>query len=538
MRKDAAHGHARSHTPGGRSGQWEQSRPPTIERVGSDAVVSGPTGSAAVAGGSVGAVDAAVTVLRAGGSAVDAALAAAFASAVTEPVLSSLGGGGFLLHAPVDGDTELLDFFVTVPGLGGYEREPHVETVGVDFAKAGPAAAASVQVFHGGWGTVAVPGCLDGYLDAHRRWGRLPLGDVVAPAAALARRGVVLSAVPRRFLTLVIDLLALTPESRDLFATADADGTYVNPAYADLLHALAAGELTSQEDPAYGGVLVDAAAARGGLLTQADLAAYTPVVRAPLTTTRRRVRVSTNPAPSAGGPIVLDALDRLGDAGAGIDWASLAAAQSDAVDAHRRRGVVPTGTTHVTVVDAEGSFAALTTSNGSQSGTVVPRWGVTLNNMLGEEDLQPGEPLPPGARLGSMMAPTMLAWPDGRRAALGTGGSERIRSAILCVLARMIDEGDDLASAVAAPRVHVGGDGTVHVEPGLVDADLEALSALVESRGWALDPWPTTNIYFGGVHAVHRDADGSVTAVGDARRGGAAAVVLPDGRVLRDDSDA
>jgi gamma-glutamyltranspeptidase / glutathione hydrolase len=506
--------------------------------VGSDAVVSGPPGSAAVAAGSAGAVDAAVSVLRAGGSAVDATLAAAFASAVTEPVLSSLGGGGFLLHGPVDGDPELLDFFVTVPGLDGAPRAAHVETVGVDFAKTGPAASASVQVFRGGWGTVAVPGCLDGYLDAHRRWGRLPLGDVVSPAASLARAGVVLSTVQRRFLTLVIDLLELTPESRDLFAQTAVDGRYANPAYADLLHALAAGELTSQADPAYGGLLVDAAATSGGLLTRADVDAYSPVPRAPLTTTRHGVRVSTNPAPSAGGPIVLDALHRLGDAGSGIDWASLAAAQADAVGAHRRRGVVPTGTTHVTVVDAEGSFAALTTSNGSQSGTVVPRWGVTLNNMLGEEDLQPGEPLPPGARLGSMMAPTMLTWPDGRRVALGTGGSERIRSAILCVLARMIDEGDDLARAVAAPRVHVGGDGTVHVEPGLADADLHALGVLVGSRGWALDPWPTTNIYFGGVHAVHRDADGSVTAVGDARRGGAAAVLLPDGRALRDDKDA
>ena len=178
-------------------------RPPTIDGVSSDAVASGPPGSAAVAAGSAGAVDAAVAVLRAGGSAVDAALAATFASAVTEPVLSSLGGGGFLLHAPVDGDPQLLDFFVTVPGLGGGAAEPHVQTVVVDFAKAGPAAASSEQVFHGGWGTVAVPGSLDGHLEAHRRWGRLPLAEVVAPAAALAREGVELSPVQRRFLLLV-----------------------------------------------------------------------------------------------------------------------------------------------------------------------------------------------------------------------------------------------------------------------------------------------------------------------------------------------
>ncbi len=511
---------------------------PTIDGVSSDAVVTGPPGSAAVAAGSAGAVDAAVHVLRAGGSAVDAVLAAAFASVMTEPVLSSLGGGGFLLHAPADGEPELLDFFVTVPGLDGTATEPRVETVVVDFAKAGPAASTSEQVFHGGWGSVAVPGALAGHLDAHRRWGRLPLGEVVAPAAALAREGVVLSPVQRRFLVLVSELLRLTPESRELFSRTEIDGTYRNPAYAALLDALAAGTVSAQDDPAYAVPLVHAAQERGGLLTAADLAAYTPELRAPATVARGDARVWTNPAPSAGGPIVLDALSRI-TAGGRTEWASVAAAQADARAAHRRPGTVPTGTTHATVVDADGAFAALTTSNGSQSGAVVPGWGVTLNNMLGEEDLQPGEPLPPGARMGSMMAPTLVAWPEGRRVALGTGGSERIRSAVLCVLARMIDEGDHVAAAVAAPRVHVSGDEVVHLEPGLEDDELAAIARLVESRRWpAYDAWPTTNIYFGGVHAVERDADGSVTAVGDARRGGAAAVVRPDGEVVRAWSEA
>ena len=500
--------------------------------MSSDAVVTGPPGSAAVAAGSVGAVDAAVEVLRAGGSAVDAVLAAAFASVMTEPVLSSLGGGGFLLHAPVGGEPQILDFFVTVPGLGDTVGEPHVETVVVDFAKAGPAASTSEQVFHGGWGTVAVPGSLAGHLDAHRRWGRLPIADVVAPAARLAREGVVLSPVQQRFLLLVTELLRLTPESRDLFSRTEIDGFYQNPAYADLLDALAAGTITQQEDPAYAVPLVDAARERGGLLGHEDLAAYAPELREPATADRSGARVWTNPAPSAGGPIVLDALQRI--ATGGTEWASVAAAQADAREAHRRPGTVPTGTTHVTVVDADGSFAALTTSNGSQSGAVVPGWGVTLNNMLGEEDLQPGEPLRPGARMGSMMAPTLVAWPDGRRVALGTGGSERIRSAVLCVLARLLDEGDNVATAVAAPRVHVSGDEVVHVEPGLHADELASIAALVEARGWpAYDAWPTTNIYFGGVHAVQRDADGAVTAVGDARRGGAAAVLRPDGEVVR-----
>ena len=134
--------------------------------------------------------------------------------------------------------------------------------------------------------------------------------------------------------------------------------------------------------------------------------------------------------------------------------------------------------------------------------------------------------------MGSMMAPSMLAWPDGSRVVLGTGGSERIRSALVCVLTRLVDDGSDLADAGDAPRVHVGSDEQIHVEPGLTPHDLESLARLATERGWPdVDAWPTPNVYFGGVHAVRRAADGTVTAVGDARRGGAAAVLLPDGEV-------
>jgi gamma-glutamyltranspeptidase/glutathione hydrolase len=502
-------------------------------------VVHGPPGSAAVAGGSAEAVAAAIDVLRSGGSAVDAVLAAAFATTLTEPVLSSLGGGGFLLRAPAGGAAEVLDFFVAVPGLGRSAR-PGLEGAGeasagagvqevvVDFAKAGPAAGASRQVFHGGWGTVAVPGAFAGYLDAHARWGRLPLADVVAPAARLARDGVELSAVQRRFVTLVADLLALTPESARLFAGLDRAGAYRNLGYADLLDAVARGEVAGAWDPAYADELLRGAAVHGGLLSAADLEAYAPVLRDPLVLERGDARISTNPPPSAGGAIVLEALRRYDAGRGGPRWHEVAAAQAEARLAHRGRGQVPTGTTHLSVVDRDGGVAALTTSNGSGSGTVVPRWHVPLNNMLGEEDLQPGEPLPPGARMGSMMAPTLLEGSDGSRTVLGTGGSERIRSAVLGVVLRLVDEGAGLADAVSAPRVHIGSDHQVHVEPGLPEAALAGLDRLAGERGWpGVEQWPTPNVYFGGVHAVSRARDGSVTAVGDARRGGAAAVLPP-----------
>ncbi|MDO8309045.1 MAG: gamma-glutamyltransferase [Actinomycetota bacterium] len=495
------------------------------------AAVHGPPGSAAVAAGSAEAAGAAVEALRSGGSAVDAALAAALAAAVSEPVLTSLGGGGFLLHAEPGRAAEVLDFFVAVPGLGQGGAEPHVARVVIDFASGGPAATASEQAFHVGWGTVAVPGCFAGYAEAHRRWGRLPLAALLAPATHLARAGVGLAPVQLAFERILRDLLLLTPDSRALFADVDATGRYANRDYARLLEAWGSGSLAGPDDPAYAGRLLEGAHAGGGLIGAEDLAAYSPVLREALAVRHRGVEISTNPGPSAGGRIVLDALSRLSSSGA-VAWGDLVTAQADAVEAHRGRGQVPTGTTHISVVDAGGTVAALSTSNGSGSGTVVPHWGIPLNNMLGEEDLRPGDPLPPGARMGSMMAPTMLRWPDGSTVAMGTGGSERIRSALVCCIARLVEDGASLEEAIAGPRAHVAAEGVVHLEPGFPQAAIDEITSTSTSRGWpAPERWPQQTVFFGGVHAVSRAAEGSVRAVGDTRRGGAAAVLLPDGSI-------
>lgn len=132
-----------------------------------------------------------------------------------------------------------------------------------------------------------------------------------------------------------------------------------------------------------------------------------------------------------------------------------------------------------------------------------------------------------------MMAPTMVALADGSHAVLGTGGSERIRSALLGVLLRLIDEDMSLADSIAAPRVHVSSDGTLHHESGLSPADEAALQALANERGWGdVSRWPGANLFFGGVHAVRRTTDGAVEAVGDARRSGSVGVVHPDGTIV------
>jgi gamma-glutamyltranspeptidase/glutathione hydrolase len=180
------------------------------------------------------------------------------------------------------------------------------------------------------------------------------------------------------------------------------------------------------------------------------------------------------------------------------------------------------GTTHVSAVDADGMVAALTSSNGVTAGFVIPGTGIQLNNMLGEADLNPGgfHATPPGVRMGSMMSPSILVRPDGCVVGLGTGGSERIRSALTEVMARMIDLEEPLDTAIGAGRIHSSEDG-LQVEPLFSPEILEALA------GAGLGPVnvrAAPDVYFGGVNAVEMFSDGSVLAVADGRRGGCAMI--------------
>jgi gamma-glutamyltranspeptidase/glutathione hydrolase len=175
------------------------------------------------------------------------------------------------------------------------------------------------------------------------------------------------------------------------------------------------------------------------------------------------------------------------------------------------------GTTHVSVSDAEGNVATMTTSNGEGCGWVIPGTGVIANNMMGEDDLHPGgfHATPAGERVSSMMAPSMVVDAGGEvRLALGSGGSKRIRTALLQVLTASIDQEVPLGDAVDAPRLHWDGQ-RLHAEPGWSD---DALAAL-EAR-WPVERWARRDLYFGGVHAV----EPGTTAAGDPRRGGATLV--------------
>jgi gamma-glutamyltranspeptidase / glutathione hydrolase len=478
--------------------------------------------TAAVAAGNADTAAAAAQVLRAGGNAVDAAVAAGFAAAVTEPGLASLGGGGFLLAAPPGEPEQLLDFFVDAPGRGrpAERLQPAFLPVTLRFAGAD-------QVFHAGWGSVAVPGCLDGYLHAARTLGRLPLARVVAPAARLAREGAVVDAAQAQLVVLLEDILTLTPEGRAVFAPHGrllrAGDRLRNPDLADLLDDVGRGAVTGVASLA--GPLEAAADRAGGLLTAEDCAAYTVVAREPLRAGYRGSELATNPPPSFGGGLVLTALAELASSAPqdGSPAAALRLAEA-LVRMSERHVVGPAavrGTTHVSVVDGDGGLAAMTMSNGSCSGVFAPGTGIQLNNVMGEADLHPEgfSATPPGLRIGSMMAPTLLSAADGTRTALGSGGSERIRSALLCAVTALLDRDLPLAEAVRAPRLHWDRS-VLQVEPGLPD---DVVAALRGAR--PVQQWGSCDLYFGGVHAVSRTAAGRVDAAGDDRRAGAVELV-------------
>lgn len=479
---------------------------------------------AAVAAGDPAVLAAAREVLLAGGNAFDAAVAGGLASALAEPALTSLGGGGFLLAHPAGGRPVLHDFFVDAPGRGRAERllEPHFVPVTVRFPGA-------EQVFNAGLGSCATPGVLAGLLRVHGRLGRLPLPEVVGPAARLAREGVALTPHQASFIGLLEPIFLQRPEGRRLFAPEGrllrAGERHRNPELADFLESLP----DSAEDFYRGDIArrIERDMECGdGWITRRDLEAYQVVERAPLAAGLRGWRLLTNPPPSRGGALVALSLLLLGARPEEEpEWLRLAEVMRE-VESLRERGEDALrlreflrGTTQLSVCDAEGNAASMTTSNGEGSGYFAPGTGIHLNNMMGEDDLHPEGffRFEPGLRVASMMAPSVLVEGPSRGTrlvALGSGGSKRIRTALFQAVHRIVSGGGCLREIVEAPRLHFDGE-ILQVEPGLDEA---ALAALRER--FRVNPWPARDLYFGGVQIASTAGE----AAADPRRGGAAEV--------------
>jgi gamma-glutamyltranspeptidase / glutathione hydrolase len=514
----------------------------------------------AVAAGHPLTAEAGAAILREGGNAVDAAVAAVLASFVTESPLTGFGAGGFMLVHGASGNA-LLDFFVEVPGRTIGERRSELIPTPVHFSPD------SHQVFNVGAASCGVPGTAAGLAEALDRHGTLPLADLARQPARLSREGVRLNAQQAYILRILEPILVAEPETRAVYAPGGrilVEGELFR--FAELGDAL---ERYGAEGPGpfYEGEIAarlsDWVLDRGGTLGRDDLAAYRPIPRGPVRAAYRGREVLTNAPPSSGGVLIafaLSVLERVGSS----DVVSVVAAMDEAQAARTedfvnglyadrfadrflsdgrieaaaervRAGIRPPGaesgapgdrlgsTTHITAVDADGGCASVTCSNGTGSGLIVPATGVHLNNMLGEQDLNPlgFHVTPPGRRVSSMMSPTLVLADGELEAGLGSGGSNRIRSAVLQTMIRLIADRMGVQAAVEAPRVHFEA-GTVQAEPGIDPAGLEELIG----RGYGVVNWDAPNLFFGGVHAIGRNPrSGAVQGGGDPRRGGAVALV-------------
>lgn len=466
--------------------------------------------------------DAAATIMRNGGTAIDAGIAALAMSCVCEPVLSSPGGGGFaMLKNGANGTVSVIDFFTQTPIERRQPGQRGSREIHADFGTA-------TQAFHIGPATSATPGFFAGVEALHRQGAVMPLSDLFAPAIEAAHKGITITAYQHYLSTVVRPILTATGPAAELFAPSGdlpkPGETFSNPGLADVFEIIGSRGFASSpvaQSIAY-------SQANSGNLTIRDLEAYRAMERVPLTIRVGSATVHLNPPPAASGTLIAHSLAILAEP----DACGIAHALDETDYARRAAGsdlaslltapMRQRGTTHISIIDAEGNACAITVSNGEGNGELVGEYGFMLNNILGEEDVNPhltGD-WTVDSRLSSMMCPSLIETADGGIVALGSGGSSRIRSAISQVIAQHCLLDKTLEEAVAAPRLHVEG-GHLDFED-LFEPDQRKMlcEAFPDHRAW-----PEPNMYFGGVHAVGLGRNGNFSGAGDTRRDGMVTLV-------------
>ena len=497
------------------------------------------------------AAQAGAAVARDGGNAVDAAIAAAFTTMVTEPGLVSLTAGGYVSVQPAEGAPVTVDGGVEMPG-----RRLPPERFGQGVWEVTTAYAGGTRMTIGP-GTVATPGAVKALESAWQLHGSLSWRRLLEPAIEAARSFPHGSASHYYLSYVHDDVFGWHPESRAALHTAEGaligvGEPVVVPHLAETVAQLA----DEGADTLYGGELgrlvAEHVTANGGILTTTDLASYEAVVRPPLLVSTGDWELATNPPPAAGGVAVAALVALLDGLPKGESWspeevrllaraqalvlgAGLAEPDTEAgrtrraqtllaeVRATGRLGLTSPSTATVSAVDARGGACAVTISSGYGSGVMVPGTGLSLNNCLGEQELVASGPhsLAPGTRLSSNMAPTVgRRRADGAALAIGSPGSDRIPTALAQVLS-LFTAGVDLHSAIAHPRLHVR---VRPLDDPPVLLDHEEDLDVPEDTGLPLRSMPAQSMYFGGVAAALWTPSLGLLAAGDPRRAGAIAV--------------
>jgi gamma-glutamyltranspeptidase/glutathione hydrolase len=502
-----------------------------------------------IAAGHLDTAQAADLVLREGGNAFDAVIAAMLAACVAEPVLASLGGGGFLTAKPFDRKPVVYDFFAHTPAQKQPAKAIDFSPIEADFGTAS-------QIFHIGMGSIATPGFIRGLFAIHQDLCVLPLRILAEPAIRLAKEGVRINSFQHLIAHIVAPILTSTPAAFSLNRSPTENGKLIKegelhrqPQLADFLESM----YIEGEDLFYRGevgkMLIDDCIHQGGHLRWNDLMQYEVKQRTPLTYNYRDAKLTTNPLPSLGGILIALALRLLsfeslkelqpGSMGHLHNLAKVMCLtqhirsqksadltqilQPEIIDHYinllNKSWVCTHGTTQISIADRAGNLASMTLSNGEGSGYVIPASGIMLNNMLGEEDLNPHgfHQWPTNQRIASMMAPTLVLLDDGSTIVTGSGGSNRIRSAILQVVSNLVDFAMLPEEAVNHPRIHYE-DNLLSLEPDVDQTILKELQKDFPNQ----QLWDSKNLFFGGAHTVKVDYQGAIYGAGDTRRGGVA----------------
>ncbi len=482
-------------------------------------------------------------ILENGGNAYDAAVAVMLASPMCEPLFTSLGGGGFLLGLSKNKKPTIYDFFVQVPP--NRIKNPDFYPVEVDFGSA-------KQEFHVGAGSVAIPGMVKGIYEIYKDYCKLPLSELIQPALKYAKEGLYLSSMQADFLKLLKPMFLSTPPSRALYEKdgdlIDEKHLFKNSDYVNFLEEFARegsrffyeGEVASN--------IEKMSKEHGGLIYKEDLKSYECIKREPIEFDFKGHQIFTNSPPSGGGILIAFTLKLLENynfknfrsfehvKGLVEAFCITGEFRKDAVDKflhvkgledilsdesliQKYASMLKTklnywgNTTHVSIIDEEENALSFTTTNGEGSGYMVEDCGILLNNMLGEEDLNPHGWFKhkEGLRLPSMMAPTAVLKDGKPKLLLGSAGSNRIRSAIIQTILNNLIYGYNLQKAINSPRIHF--------EKSVACMEFSCKDEIMNElkKHYELKCFDELNLFFGGVQAVDGDLNGGY----DERRGAA-----------------
>ena len=490
-----------------------------------------------IATGSNESTETALKILKQGGNAFDAAVGAVFTSMTSEFSLTGPFGGGTCIGSENNGIPFTYDFFVDCPKIMNTKKE--FKEVSVNFGKA-------IQNFHIGKGSIAVPGNILGLIKIHKNHGTLPLDIVLSYAIDYAFNGVIISSYQAYIMSLIKPII--TFEKNKLFyknkSLINEGERFTNPAFGLFL------KIILDKGPEYfytgNGVehIMDFLG-NDSCLSLNDFSDYMVHKRRPISMNFQDHTIYTNPAPSYGGTLIIFLLKLLKnreiispfDIIKGMNLTTRVRNEicKNPEDENEINGILDIkiinkykkifsnnefsfssekqgfgSTTHVSVLDKNGNAASITTTNGEGCGRIIPKYGIMMNNMLGEVDLNPYgfHNWNTKRRLPTMISPMLITKNGKNKFVLGSGGSNRIRSANIQVILNLFSKNMNLLDAISSPRLHLE-ENILYTEPNVNIPEIKLINKL------SIKEFDNKHLFFGGVNAVSNNE-----AVGDTRRGG------------------